>query len=79
MAERESRLERARREWKPGQTAPPRSVRILFASSVLSLEALLMFFYGLMAGGCIRTSGSPGGSSAAHWWWRRCWSSPAPS
>ncbi len=51
MAERESRLERARREWQPGQTAPPRSVRILFASSVLSLEALLMFFYGLMAWG----------------------------
>lgn len=51
MARRESRLERRRREWQPDQTAPPRSVKILFASSVLCLEALLMFFYGLMAWG----------------------------
>ena len=51
MARRESRLEQKRRQWQPGQTAPPRSVKILFSSSVLCLEALLMFFYGLMAWG----------------------------
>lgn len=32
-------------------TRAPRSVRVLFASTVLSLEAVLMFFYGLMAWG----------------------------
>lgn len=32
-------------------TQPPRSVRVLFASTVLCLEALLMFFYGLMVWG----------------------------
>lgn len=32
-------------------TRPPRSVRVMFASAVLTLEALLMFFYGLMAWG----------------------------
>lgn len=45
------RQTRAQREWRPGQTRPPRSVKVLFASTVLCLEALLMFFYALMAWG----------------------------
>ncbi|MDZ5078553.1 DUF4233 domain-containing protein [Nesterenkonia sp. HG001] len=50
-AGRPRRETRAQREWRPGMTRPPRSVRVMFASAVLSLEALLMFFYGLMAWG----------------------------
>ena len=45
------RLTRAQREWRPGQTRPPRSVKALFASTVLCLEALLLFFFGLAAWG----------------------------
>ena len=45
------RQTRAQREWRPGTVKPPRSVKILFASSVLCLEALLMFFFGLMSWG----------------------------
>lgn len=42
---------RAQREWEPGQVRPPRSVKALFASTVLCLEAALMFFFGLAAWG----------------------------
>lgn len=45
------RLTKAQREWRPGQTRPPRSVKTLFASTVLSLEACLMFFFGLTVWG----------------------------
>lgn len=42
---------RAQREWRPGQVKAPRSVKTLFASTVLCLEAVLMFFFSLMAWG----------------------------
>ncbi|RJN31053.1 DUF4233 domain-containing protein [Nesterenkonia natronophila] len=42
---------RAQREWEPGQVRPPRSVKALFASTVLCLEAALMVFFGLAAWG----------------------------
>ena len=42
---------RSQREWRPGQTRPPRSVKVMFASSVLCLEAVLMFFYALATWG----------------------------
>lgn len=45
------RQTRAQREWRPGQVKPPRSVKTLFASTVLCLEAVLMFFFSLMAWG----------------------------
>ncbi|GFZ95826.1 DUF4233 domain-containing protein [Nesterenkonia alkaliphila] len=45
------RKTRAQREWEPGQTRAPRSVKALFASTVLCLEAALMFFFGLTAWG----------------------------
>lgn len=48
MARRKSR---AQREWRPGQTAPPRSVKALFASTVLCLEGALLFFFALTAWG----------------------------
>lgn len=45
------RQTRAQREWRPGQVKPPRSVKTMFASTVLCLEAVLMFFFSLMAWG----------------------------
>ncbi|MGO1550301.1 MAG: DUF4233 domain-containing protein [Nesterenkonia sp.] len=46
-----ARRTRAQREWRPGQTRPPRSVKALFASTVLCLEAVLLLFLGLTAWG----------------------------
>lgn len=46
-----ARQTRAQREWQPGQVRPPRSVKALFASTVLCLEAVLMLFFGLAAWG----------------------------
>lgn len=48
MARRKSR---AQRQWRPGQTQPPRSVKQLFAATVLSLEGALIFFFALAAWG----------------------------
>ncbi|NLS10050.1 DUF4233 domain-containing protein [Nesterenkonia sp. MY13] len=45
------RQTRSQREWDPDQPKPPRSVKALFASSVLCLEGALMFFFGLAAWG----------------------------
>ena len=42
---------RSQRAWEPGQVRPPRSVKALFASTVLCLEAALLFFFGLTAWG----------------------------
>jgi FtsH-binding integral membrane protein len=42
---------RAQREWRPGQVQAPRSVKTLFASTVLCLEGVLMFFFSLAAWG----------------------------
>lgn len=39
-----ARMTRAQREWKPGQAPKRRSIKVLFASMVLSLEALVAFF-----------------------------------
>lgn len=58
MAESKPRRQtRAQREWRPGQTRPPRSVKALFASTVLCLEAALMFFFGLAAWGLHQNDG----------------------
>lgn len=45
------RRTRAQQQWRPGQTRPPRSVKALFASTVLCLEGALIFFFGLAAWG----------------------------
>ncbi|RLZ03565.1 DUF4233 domain-containing protein [Kocuria tytonicola] len=49
-----ARLTKAQREWRPNQPKKQRSVRTMFASSVLSIEAFIVFFaalgaYGLLA------------------------------
>lgn len=38
------RMTRAQREWRPGQVKKPASVRMMFASTVLLLEAFVVFF-----------------------------------
>ncbi|WP_309248133.1 DUF4233 domain-containing protein [Rothia santali] len=37
-------MTRAQREWRPGQVKKPASVRMMFASTVLLLEAFVVFF-----------------------------------
>ncbi|WP_129658486.1 DUF4233 domain-containing protein [Rothia halotolerans] len=39
-----ARMTRAQREWRPGQPKKPASVRMMFASTVLLLEAFVVFF-----------------------------------
>lgn len=41
------RQTKAQQQWEPGQVRPPRSVKTMFASSVLCLEAVLLLFFGL--------------------------------
>ncbi|MDO4898911.1 MAG: DUF4233 domain-containing protein [Rothia sp. (in: high G+C Gram-positive bacteria)] len=39
-----ARMTKAQREWRPGQKKPVRSIKVMFTSTVLSLEALVAFF-----------------------------------
>ena len=39
-----ARLTKAQREWRPGQIKKPGSVKVMFASTVLLLEAFVVFF-----------------------------------
>lgn len=39
-----ARLTKAQREWRPGMKKQPRSIKVLFASTVLTLESLIAFF-----------------------------------
>ena len=39
-----ARLTRAQREWRPGMKKTPRSVKVMFSSTVLALEAFVVFF-----------------------------------
>ncbi|WP_346845657.1 DUF4233 domain-containing protein [uncultured Rothia sp.] len=39
-----ARLTKSQREWRPGQTKKPAQVKKMFASTVLTLEALVAFF-----------------------------------
>lgn len=48
-----ARMTKAQREWRPGQTKKPRSVKTMFASSVLSIEAFIVFFAALTAFGLL--------------------------
>ena len=48
-----ARMTRAQREWRPGQHRPRRSIRTMFASSVLVMEALIVFFAALAAYGVL--------------------------
>ncbi|GHD87011.1 MULTISPECIES: DUF4233 domain-containing protein [Kocuria] len=46
-----ARMTKAQREWRPGQPKKPRSIKTMFASSVLSIEAFIVFFAALAAFG----------------------------
>ena len=48
-----ARMTKAQREWRPGQPARRRSVRTMFASSVLVMEAFIAFFAALTAYGVL--------------------------
>ena len=58
---RPERETRSQRQWRPGTRRRRRSVRALFTSTVLMLEAVLLFFLGLMLFGMHRDE--PGA-----WW-----------
>lgn len=46
-----ARMTKAQREWRPGQPKKPRSIRMMFASCVLCIEAFIVFFAALTAYG----------------------------
>ncbi|MGX5359763.1 DUF4233 domain-containing protein [Kocuria sp. KH4] len=48
-----ARMTKAQREWRPGQPRPRRSIRTMFASSVLVMEAFIAFFAALTAYGVL--------------------------
>ena len=37
-------MTRAQRDWKPGTVKKPRSTKVMFASTILVLEAFTIFF-----------------------------------
>ena len=56
-----ARMTKAQREWRPGQKRPRRSIRTMFASSVLVMEALIAFFAALTAYGVLGRDLGDGG------------------
>ena len=48
-----ARMSKAQREWRPGQPKKKGSVKTMFASSVLSIEAFIVFFAALAAFGLV--------------------------
>jgi hypothetical protein len=57
-------MTKAQREWRPGQKKPRRSVRTMFASSVLVMEAFIAFFATLTAYGLLGRDLGDGGRAA---------------
>lgn len=55
-----ARQTKAQREWRPGMPKKRRSVRTMFASTVLTLEAFVVFFGTLVVFGLHRETLSPG-------------------
>ncbi|MCU1631768.1 MAG: hypothetical protein JWM61_420 [Micrococcaceae bacterium] len=55
-----ARMTKAQREWRPGMPRKRRSTKILFASTVLLLEAFVVFFATLAVFGLRRDEISPG-------------------
>lgn len=53
------RLTRAQREWRPGMPKKRRSTKVMFASTVLSLEAFVVFFATLTVFGLRRDEINP--------------------
>ncbi|GAA5229152.1 DUF4233 domain-containing protein [Paeniglutamicibacter antarcticus] len=54
-----AKMTKAQREWRPGQPKKVRSTRVLFASTVLTLEALLALFVALALFGLKRDEFAP--------------------
>jgi hypothetical protein len=54
-----ARLTKAQREWRPGMPKKRRSTKIMFASTVLLLEAFVVFFATLAVFGLRRNEVSP--------------------
>ena len=54
-----AKMTKAQREWRPGQPKKPRSTRVMFASTVLTLEAFLAIFVTLSVFGMNRETASP--------------------
>lgn len=51
-----ARLTKAQREWRPDMPRKRRSIKVTFASTVLSLEAFVVFFGTLVAFGLLKDS-----------------------
>ncbi len=54
-----ARMTKAQREWRPGMPKKRRSTKVLFASTVLALEAFVVFFATLAVFGLRRDEISP--------------------
>ncbi|TYC99454.1 DUF4233 domain-containing protein [Arthrobacter echini] len=54
-----ARMTKAQREWRPGMPRKRRSTKVLFASTVLALEAFVVFFATLAVLGLRRDEISP--------------------
>ena len=54
-----ARMTKAQREWRPGMKKPRRSIRALFAVSVLAVEAFIVFFATLAAFGILARDWEP--------------------
>ena len=54
-----AKMTKAQREWRPGMPKKPRSTRVMFASTVLTLEAFLVVFVALALYGLNRETLSP--------------------
>ena len=54
-----ARLTKAQREWRPGMPKKRRSTKVMFASTVLLLEAFVMFFATLVVFGLRRGEFAP--------------------
>ena len=67
-----AKLTKAQREWRPGMPKKRRSTKVMFASTVLLLEAFVVFFgtlavFGLRAGRIPAGPGLLGGDRACAW------------
>lgn len=57
-----ARMTKAQREWRPNQLKKPRSIKMMFASTVLTMEALAVFF------GALTVVGLWGPEAPERWW-----------
>ncbi|MDO4254514.1 MAG: DUF4233 domain-containing protein [Kocuria sp.] len=56
------RMTKAQREWRPNQLKKPRSIRVMFTSTVLTMEAFVVFF------GALTVFGLWGAGHPQRWW-----------